>query len=428
MSTLIESVGKLAAVPGSPGLPEWALALRSRGTEQFTHHGLPHRRLEAWKYTPLDGLNEVVTGLGLPGTVRDDDALSDTNMLDIDAGRRLIFTDGALHRTPSGLPPGVDIVPLHEALSTDDGSLQAWLEALDAGQPTDAMLALNTATLTHGAVIRIAAGVHAGSLVAEWRNSGTHEPALFNSRILIQLGAGASLDFIEHQHLDQALNLVTQVVLEAGSSLTHARLQDNNKDAWLISRMDVEQAADSRFEQASIDLGAGLARYDLGVGLAGSGAACALLGAYLTDGKAHVDHHLDVRHEAGGCRSDQTFRGVLNGHSRAVFSGRVHVLPGADDSEAHQSNANLLLSRDAEVDTKPELIIEADEVIASHGATVGQLDDTAVFYLRSRGIEAGDARRMLTGAFCRSVVEAISNEDARRAFGLRLDEALERPA
>jgi len=423
MTTLTEALAN-AGTPesaASKGLPEWAQKLRSRGHTQFSHHGLPHRRLEAWKYTPLDGLNEAVGGLGIPGSASGDEAL-----LDIEADLRLIFTDGALQDTPTGLPAGVEVLSLPDALSTDDGSLQAALETLDAEQPTDAMLALNTATLAQGALIRVAPGVDAGSMVAEWRNGRSESPALFNSRVIIQLGEGASLDWIEHQCLDQVLNLVTQVTLDTGSSLTHARLQDNKQGAWLISRMEVAQAADSRFEQASIDLGAGLARYDLGVGLAGSGAACKLLGAYLTDGTAHVDHHLDVRHEATACRSDQTFRGVLHGKSRAVFSGRVHVLPGADDSEAHQSNANLLLSRDAEVDTKPELIIEADEVVASHGATVGQLDDTAVFYLRSRGIDAGDARRMLTGAFCRSVVEAMSSESAREAFTIRLNEALER--
>lgn len=419
MSTLSESLGQ--AVAGA--LPDWALKLRNRGHEQFTHHGLPHRRLEAWKYTPLDGLDEAVGGLGIPG-----DAPVNEDMLDIEGGLRLIFTDGALQDTPTGLPAGVEVLSLPDALSADDDLLQSALEALDAEQATDAMLALNTATLAQGALIRVAPGVDAGSMVAEWRDGASETSALFNSRVLIQLGEGASLDWIEHQRLGQVLNLVTQVTLQTGSKLTHARLQDNTKAAWLISRMEVTQAADSRFEQSSIDLGAGLARYDLGVALAGSGASCALLGAYLTDGSAHVDHHLDVRHESAGCRSDQTFRGVLHGKSRAVFSGRVHVLPGADDSEAHQSNANLLLSRDAEVDTKPELVIEADEVIASHGATVGQLDDTAVFYLRSRGIDAEDARRMLTGAFCRSVVEAISSESARNAFTIRLNEALERKA
>ncbi len=423
MSTLVESLGQLATADGSglePALPDWAMTLRSRGREQFTHHGLPHKRLEAWKYTPLDGLGKAVRGLGIPGKETDREAF-----LDIDGARRLIFADGALQGVPGELPAGVEIVSLDRALAADDGTLQAQLEALDAEHATDAMLALNTATLAHGAVIRVSDGVDAGSLVAEWRNTAGDTPALFNSRVLIQLGKGARLDWIEHQRLDQALNLVTQVALAAGSNLTHARLQDNRKDAWLISAMAVTQAADSRFEQASIDLGAGLARYDLEVALADRGASCALLGAYLTDGAAHVDHHLNVRHEAPGCRSDQTFRGVLNGQSRAVFSGRVHVLPGADDSEAHQSNANLLLSRDAEVDTKPELVIEADEVIASHGATVGQLDETAVFYLRSRGIDAQTARRMLTGAFCRSVVEAISNEAARTAFFQRLDATLE---
>lgn len=427
MNTRSDSLGEYMSTATESGveetLPAWAQALRSRGHDQFAHHGLPHRRLEAWKYTPLDGLSESKRR-PLPNAGDSDDQ----PWLDIEGAIRLSFTDGILEEAPADLPSGVEILPLTEALGADDGALRARLEALDSDQATDAMLALNTAMLAHGVVIRVAPGVAAGSIAAEWRNACTEEPMLFNSRVIIELGEGASLDWAEHQHINQVLNLVTMVSLASGSKMTHARLQDNHEGAWLISRMEVSQAEDSHFEQASIDLGAGLARYDLGVALAGSGAACNLLGAYLTDGVAHVDHHLDVRHESPGCHSEQTFRGVLHGQSRAVFSGRVHVLPGADDSEAHQSNQNLLLSRQAEVDTKPELIIEADEVVASHGATVGQLDDKAVFYLRSRGIDDQAARRMLTGAFCRSVVESISNETAREAFAIRLDEALERKA
>lgn len=430
MSELLERIGGR----DETGLPGWASDLRRDGRERFRAHGLPHKRLEDWKYTPLVGLEKrldapTAAKEGQPG-------------LDIDGAPRLDFAGGRLGALPDVLPPGLHegctVLPLADALALDAGPWRGLAEALDTEGPSRAMAALNNASLGQGVAIHVEDGVDAGALVLRWQDGAPGASAaedtaldndlLDNARVLLVLGEGARLDLVEHATVGGALNLVMQARLGPGSRLRHARLQDDGADSWLITRTEVEQAADSRFEQASLDLGTGLARHDLVARLAEPGAVCIAHGAYLPTDSAHVDHHLDVRHEAVGCCSEQTFRGVLHDRGRAVFNGRVHVLPGADDSEAHQSNQNLLLSRDAEVDTKPELIIEADEVVASHGATVGQLDETALFYLRSRGIPDRQARQMLTGAFCRSVVEAIGNEAARAAFGERLETALERRA
>ncbi len=157
------------------------------------------------------------------------------------------------------------------------------------------------------------------------------------------------------------------------------------------------------------DLGGGLVRHDLHTSLLGSGAKSGINGAYLLDGNRHVDNHARVDHFAAGGFSDQYFRGVAGGSGRAVFNTAVCVHPGADETEARQSNANILLSARAEIDTKPELEIYADEVIASHGATVGQLDELAVFYLRSRGLNEQEARQLLTTAFCQSVSDKLAD-------------------
>jgi Fe-S cluster assembly protein SufD len=332
-------------------------------------------------------------------------------------------------RTPSrvaDLPDGVRVLSLAGALQAFPDRLRPLLEGLGTHEPAQAMSALNTAALGRGMVVEVADGVDAGTLALTWEAPGDDVDHVESARVIVLLGAGARLELVEHYVHGHALNVVNQFELAESSRLRHARLQECPATSWLITRTELAQGKDSHFEQASLDLGKGLARHDLRSRLSEPGARCDALGAYLPTGDAHVDHHLDVRHEAPGCSSEQIFRGVVHDRGTAVFNGRVHVLPGADDSEAHQSNQNLLLSREAEVNTKPELIIEADEVVASHGATVGQLDEGAVFYLRSRGVPEALARRMLTGAFCRSVVDAMGSAAVRDAFQERLEAGLER--
>ncbi len=419
MSTPAHIVERLDR-PAPESWPTWSRALRDRAREGFLAHGLPHSRLEDWKYTSLAGLADGVLDTIGPG--EGDGASMRAPVIE---HRVLRLEDGRPVDSGPEWPEGVELRPLSEALAEPDEALRGMLEALNTQHPAQAMTALNTADLRHGLVLRVSEGVDAGRLVLAWRSTTQGAAALHNARLLVSLAPGARLDLVEDFSVAGALNVIHQVSLGERSLLRHARMQANPAASWLITRIELAQSADSRFEHTSLDLGLGLARHDVRCCLAESGARCDLAGAYLPTGKAHVDHHLDVRHEAPGCGSSQTYRGVLHDEGRAVFNGRVHVLPGADDSEAHQSNQNLLLSRNAEVDTKPELIIEADEVVASHGATVGQLDELAVFYLRSRGIEESAARRMLTGAFCRSVVECIEDEIVREAFMARLDDHLE---
>lgn len=397
--------------------PAWVRDLSVEAAGRFEAHGWPHKRLEDWKYTPLTGLAEA--------TAHTLDLSSSGEPLSIAGAQGIGWREDRTPDLTADLPAGVRVLGLAAALDALPEQLRPVLEGLDTEHPSLSMSALNTAALGRGLVIDVADGVDAGTLALAWQDGPVAGSGLENARVIVLLGAGARLDLAEHFSSGHSLNVVNQFVLGAGSRLRHARLQDSPANSWLITRTELSQAEDSEFEQASIDLGQGLARHDLRTRLAAPGARCVTLGAYLPTGDAHVDHHLDVRHEAPGCSSEQVFRGVVHDRGTAVFNGRVHVLPGADDSEAHQSNQNLLLSREAEVNTKPELIIEADEVVASHGATVGQLDESAVFYLRSRGVPEPAARRMLTGAFCRSVVDAIGNEAVRDAFRERLDADLD---
>jgi Fe-S cluster assembly protein SufD len=220
------------------------------------------------------------------------------------------------------------------------------------------------------------------------------------------------------------LNVLCQAELGAGAVFGHLRVQAESDREVLLTSTMLEQAADSSYVYRGFDLGASLARHEITVRLAGEGATADIAGAFVLDGKRHLDNHVSVEHLAAGCRSEQFFRGVLGGRSRGVFNGRALIQPGADGSIVRQSNANLLLSPLAEMDTKPELEIYADEVEASHGATVGQLDEAAIFYLRSRGLDEAAARRMLTTAFCHAVTDRVSGRGLAERIAELLDAAM----
>ncbi|KAA9133396.1 Fe-S cluster assembly protein SufD [Marinihelvus fidelis] len=418
MSTLVDQLQAFATNVADG--PEWARQLRERGAQAFSVSGLPTSRVEAWKYTPLNrrpigpvGDSPAVTAGSLPASSKA-----------IAGAVRVVVVDGALAGIEGVLPNGLELVSLEQAIEADDGALAQWLAEPSADGAADALVALNNATLGAGLVLRVASGVDAGRVALEWRGVGGADARLRNSRLCIDLGEGASLSLVESDGGEASaqldLNIVMQARLAAGARLNHARLQTTQEGTMQVARTHVEQAGQSSYQYDGLDIGAGLARHELIVRLAGEGAKCALNGAYLPRGEAHVDYHLAVEHAAPGCTSEQFFRGVVDDRARAVFSGKVHVAPGADGTEAHQSNANLLLSADAEVDTKPELVIEADEVVASHGATVGQLDDTALFYLRSRGLDEALAREVLIGAFCRAAVDRAGDTAARDLLATEL--------
>jgi Fe-S cluster assembly protein SufD len=408
---------QLAAVlPHTTGTgPGWAAALREAAAGRFSEHGLPTKRDEAWKYTSLRALEQ--RGLRLPaGALPADDGKPFPAPLP-GAGCQARMLDGYLLGLDGELPAGVTVLPLADALARDIEGLRPLLESLDRDQPgsTRGFSTLNTALLDAGLVVHVAAGIDGGRLSLNWVAGAQAGTLLLNSRVCLLLEQGARLEFVEQFASPDAThsNIVLQAQLGEGAQLQHVRFQQERDEAALITRTVVTQCSDSGYAHFGFDLGGGLVRHDLHATLTGEGARAALAGAYLLDGERHVDNHARVDHAAPNCTSDQFFRGVAGGNSRAVFNTAVKVHEGADGTEARQSNANILLSPLAEVDTKPELEIYADEVVASHGATVGQLDEQAVFYMRSRGLSDHEARQMLTTAFCRSVSDRL--EDAALA-------------
>jgi Fe-S cluster assembly protein SufD len=401
-----------SGLPSTSGAgPGWAASLRKVAAGQFGEHGLPTKRDEAWKYTSLRVLEHRGLQLSAGAIPEADVNAFPAPLPGADCQARML--DGHLLGLDGELPEGVTVLPLSEALARDTEGLRPVLESLDEQQFGSAhgFSALNTALLDAGLVVHVAANTDGGRLSLNWAAGPQSGTLLSNSRVCLLLDKGARLELVEQFESPNAAssNIVLQAQLGEGASLQHVRFQQEQEKAALITRTVVTQHSGSEYAHFGFDLGGGLVRHDLHATLTGEGAKATLAGAYLLDGERHVDNHARVDHAAPGCTSEQFFRGVAGGSSRAVFNTAVRVHEGADGTEARQSNANILLSPLAEVDTKPELEIYADEVVASHGATVGQLDEQAVFYLRSRGLSDHAARQMLTTAFCRSVSDRLDD-------------------
>ena len=300
------------------------------------------------------------------------------------------------------------------------------LEAPDSG-----FLALNAALAGDGAVIEVADDCVVERPLQILFLATEHGVASF-VQIRIRVGRRARVSIVEtYRGVPGAAGFtsaMTSVEAGAGATIEHVRIQDESEDAFHIGNLTVEQARDSRVSLHSVSLGARLARHDATVRLAGAGASVALNGLYLADGRRHIDHHLAVDHQQPDTSSRQYYKGILNDAGRGVFSGRVTVHPGAVRADADQSNRNLLLSADAEADTKPELEILADDVRCSHGATVGQLDAQALFYLRSRGLSAAAARALLVRAFAADVLGRLPLPGLADRLAARVSARLPEPS
>lgn len=386
----------------------WLQAKRLAALERFAGLGFPTQRDEDWKYTSVAGIEKASFAL-LP-TSRGEMATAQVDALGLRGAHRLVFVNGRLEPWLSwvgALPAGVVVAGLAETLELNAAGLGDILadEAADS-----AFTALNLAFMTDGAYIRLPRGVAVKAPI-QLLFVATEANLAIQPHNLVVAEEGSSAHIVE-QHAGMVgepyfTNAVTRIVVGAGAEVQHHKLQQEGPRAFHIASLSAEQAGDSRFVSSSLAFGAGLSRTGIVVRLAAEGAACELNGLYLADGRQHVDHHTAIEHLRPHGTSREFYKGVLAGASRAVFNGRVVVHPDAQKSDAAQTNRNLLLSDRAEIDTKPQLEIWADDVKCSHGATVGQLDADEIFYLRSRGIDEGTAKSLLTLAFAREVVDRV---------------------
>jgi Fe-S cluster assembly protein SufD len=344
---------------------------------------------------------------------------------------RLVFINGCYHSAWSNLgalPEGVILSSFAQALD-DHPELIAALLGQIANAEEQAFTALNTALMSDGVFLMLAPEVIIDAPIhCLFITTATVPPLVSHIRLLVLLQENSQLSLIEHyigaeqlglttaqpkaaDHTgcDNLSNVVTEIRLQPGAQLSHCKLQQESVNSSHISAMYVEQQRASSFISHSYSLGAALARHDIQIKLLESQAECSLNGAYLVDGRQHVDYHTSIEHIAAGCNSRQIYKGVVQGRARAVFNGKVVIQPLAQQSNARQLNKNLLLGDKAEVDTKPELQIYADDVSCSHGATVGQLDLQSLFYLQSRGISKQDAQRWLVFGFVSEILEQLDD-------------------
>ena len=401
-----DEFGRLESRLAGAQLP-WMRSARRDALDRFAQLGFPTTRDEDWKYTNVATLEK--RGF-TAATLRNGVSPSQTNALALAGAHVLVFLNG--HWDPersriSPLPAGVTLRSLASTLA-DDPDRPAPLLARDAEALGNGFEALNAAFWGDGAYLEIAPGTQSDQPI-QLLFVSTQADVAIHPRTVIRCGAGSRVSVVEHYvGLTDAASLTnaqTRIVLDAGACIEHCKVQQESTRAFHVGAIRVQQGSRSRFASCSFAFGGALSRTDITTTLDAESCDTALTGLYMVEGRQHVDHHTCIDHAKPRGTSRELYKGVLDGAARAVFNGKVIVRPDAQQTDAHQSNRNLLLSEGAEVDTKPQLEIYADDVKCSHGATVGQLDDNQIFYLRSRGVDETTARQVLVRAFADEIIE-----------------------
>jgi Fe-S cluster assembly protein SufD len=401
--------------------------LRRAAIERFGVLGFPTVRQEEWRFTNLAALAR--TRFRRTTAAEGGAMAPDAAPWIFDAAARLVFVDGRWSRELStlpalpgagGLPAGTVVESLAEALVRHPQPVEQWLgrHTSFANQP---FVALNTGFLHDGAVVVVPRGavvegpIHLLYLSTAGGPGAGAAPVSY-PRNLVVAGEGSQLTLVETYVGEGAYFScgVTELIAGPASVIDHYKVQRESRDAYHLATLQIYAERGSNVSSHSISLGGGLVRNDVNAYLGGEGIECILNGLYLADGRQLVDNHMRVEHAKAHCASHELYKGILDGKARSVFNGLIHVHPGAQKTDAKQSNRNLLLSADAIANSNPQLEIFADDVRCTHGSTVGQLDDDAVFYLRSRGIGEAAARSLLTYAFASDIVERIKVERVRR--------------
>jgi Fe-S cluster assembly protein SufD len=399
-------------------VPEWLHQMRKAAILRVAEFGFPTTRDEEWKYTNVAPLARTPFQLRAePGNVSSQ--LMRHPLLNL-GGARLVFVDGLFSSQLSRLDhptPGVRIERLDEAINTTPDEVRALLGRY-AEVEEHAFNALNTAFLRDGAYVAIPKGLVVESpIYVIYLSSGTESPVISHPRNLFVAGSNSQVRFVEI-YLGEAeasyfTNPVTELVVEDGAVVEHYKVQAESNQAFHVSTLKTNQDRASALALHNYDLGGSLVRNHLTVTLDGEGGDAQLDGLYLVGGSRHVDNHTRIEHVKAHCDTRELYKGILTDSGRAVFHGRIVVSPGAQKTDSKQTNNNLLLSDHALVNTKPQLEIYADDVKCTHGATIGRIDEEAVFYLRSRGIEKQEAANLLIHGFAGDIIERVKIDDLR---------------
>ncbi|MFL1403832.1 Fe-S cluster assembly protein SufD [Marinobacter sp. M1N3S26] len=405
--------------PAGEALPQPLLALREQRGTALVDMPLPTRKTENWKYSSkhLKLSDELASGLP---------AGSATTLAAVD-GYRVVFRNGVIDSAASSLPQ-VDGLSVQRFADLSDDEAASLAERLDNTLDSNAtqMARLNSARFEDGLLITLKPDtvlreplfvVHEVTATA----SGSAYP-----RIYVDAGRHSQMTLVEEyvSSGDESamVDTVTEFMVADGARITSIRLNVEGQNVQHIGATGVRQQRGSRFESHCVGFGGPLRRHDLQLRFEGEGAECKLNGVVVTQGKQHYDNHTCIDHMVPHCNSEETYRNIAADESHAVFNGRIHIHQDAQQSNAEMNNKNLLLSTGAEIDTKPELEIYADDVKCAHGATIGQLDETSLFYLVSRGISRRDANVLLTMAFINELVAQIPVEQVRDSANERLNQ------
>jgi Fe-S cluster assembly protein SufD len=392
---------------------------RQLAFEAYERLGLPHRRIEDWKYTDLRVLmREVLPLAAAPDAEALTRAGAALKLHAIDGVRRLVLVDGVFAPKLSeikDLEQGLGIRSLREVLEGGDGSLHAQLFAPDS---SDSMVALNSAMMTDGLVIEVANGTALTRPVHIVHIASGAVPSAMFTRSMVRLGAAASATLVEsYIAADGAktYQVHDSLVVSIGDDarLDHVRLVEDSREAFNISSSVVTLGARAHFNTFGMTSGSNVSRYQAVIACAGEGSRVETNGVNLLNGRQHADTTLVLDHAVPNCASREIFRAVIDERGHSVFQGRIIVRPKAQKTDAKMMTRALLLSDEAEADNKPELEIFADDVTCGHGATTGALDDSLLFYLRARGLSEKEAQALLIQAFVGEAIEAIANDALR---------------
>ena len=411
--------------------PSWLRRAREEAFTRFERVGFPTVHDEDWKYTnvgPIAKSQFTPAGVGSSPPI-ERSALESFAPKEARGGR-LVFVNGIFERRLSSveaLPTGVESIDLSEAgdLGQYEARVREHFERY-GGNSKNGFLALNAALFAGGVLLFIAKGVTVPTPIDLQFLSMSHNgdaPASF-PRVLVIAEANSAATIVESYASPRGgayfTNAVIDLALDMGARLEHLKVQRESNNAFHIAATNVDLGPGAHYDSTTINLGAALSRHDIDVKMDYEGAECLVDGLYMVDGNQHTDTHSTIDHRQPHCSSQQLYKGILDGKSRAVFNGKVFVRHGAQQTIAQQTNKNLLLSNEARVDTKPQLEIFADDVKCAHGAAIGQLEADEMFYLESRGIRPELARNLLTYGFAEEVIEKIKIDSIRR----ELDEAV----
>ncbi|CAM2929102.1 Fe-S cluster assembly protein SufD [Legionella worsleiensis] len=401
----------------------WLAQMQTQALEHLMHHGFPTRHDEDWKYTVLDSF------LKQPFAVPDHGAMIHGKWsANLPVKQQLLIQDGMIINEPEWvkhLPKGVILLPLAQALKIHEDLVQTYLGR--ALNQEHGFHSLNTALMHSGVFLYIPKGVCIEEPIALIHAQNQDNQAVHLRHVIIaEADSQATVleQYLGAEERTYLTNTITEVTVGKGASLSHYKIQNESKAAYHMGHIAARLGARSQLLCHSLSLGGKLVRSDIGIYLEEEQAHCLMNGIYAPAEGQHVDHHTTVHHLVPQCSSEQDYKGILTGRSRAVFNGKVIVSKDAQHTNAKQQNKNLLLSANAEIDTKPQLEIFADDVLCSHGATVGQLDEESLFYLATRGIGRQEASKYLIHAFAQDNLRLIQHRDLADWMGQLLTQQL----